>query len=71
VHTDRMAVVAAGITQFGTSGAGDFLSNPQYFSEAIGRLPKDWARKNLQIVLRVPVVQGVPGHPQVLATYVW
>jgi hypothetical protein len=71
VHTDRMVVVAAGITQFGTAGARDFLSNPQYFSEAVGRLQKDWARKNLQIVLRVPVVQGVPGHPQVLATYVW
>jgi hypothetical protein len=71
VHTDRMAVVAAGITQFGTAGAGDFLSNPQYFSEGTRRLPRDWARKNLQIVLRVPVVQGVPGHPQVLATYVW
>jgi hypothetical protein len=71
LHTDRMVVVAAGITQFGTAGAGDFLSNSQYFSEAVRRLPKDWARKNLQIVLRVPVVQGVPGHPQVLATYVW
>jgi hypothetical protein len=70
LHTDRMVVVAAGITQFGTAGAGDFLSNSQYFSEAVRRLPKDWARKNLQIVLRVPVVQGVPGHPQMLATYV-
>jgi hypothetical protein len=71
VQTDRMAVVAAGITQFGTAGAGDFLTNPQYFSEATSRLPKDWKRKNLQIVLRVPVVQGITGHPQVLATYVW
>lgn len=71
VHTDRVAVVAAGITQFGTAGAGDFLSNPQYFAEVTSRLPKGWARKNLQIVLRVPVVQGVAGHPQVLDTYVW
>jgi hypothetical protein len=71
VHTDRMAVVAAGITQFGTAGAGDFLSNPQYFAEAASRLPRDWARKNLQIVLRVPVVQRAPGRPQVIATYVW
>jgi hypothetical protein len=40
-------------------------------SEATSRLPKDWTRKNLQILLRVPVVHGVPGHPQVLATHVW
>jgi len=71
VRADRMTVVAAGITHFGTAGAGDFLGNPEYFSEAAGRLPADWKRKNLQIVLRVPVVHGVTGHPQVIATYVW
>ena len=71
VHADRMMVVAAGITHFGTAGAGDFLSNPQYFSEAAPLLSRDWPQKNLQIVLRVPVVQGVAGHPQVLATHVW
>lgn len=71
VHTDRMMVVAAGITHFGTAGAGDFLSESHYFAEAAAHLPRDWQRKNLQIVLRIPVVQGVAGHPQVLATYVW
>jgi hypothetical protein len=70
-NTDRMVVVAAGITAFGTEGAGDFLSDPQYFSEVVARLPHDWATKNLQIVLRVPVMQGTSGHPQVLATHVW
>jgi len=71
VHTDRMVVIAAGITHFGTEGAGEFLSNPQYFSEAVPKLPRDWQRRNLQIVLRIPVMQGVSGHPQVLATHVW
>ena len=70
-QTDRMIVVAAGITHFGTAGAGEFLSNPQYFSEAVAKLPRDWPRRNLQIVLRIPVVQGGPAHPQVLATHVW
>jgi hypothetical protein len=70
-QTDRLAVVAAGITHFGTAGAGEFLSNPQYFAEAVAQLPRDWPRRNLQIVLRIPVVQGVSGHPQVLATHVW
>lgn len=71
VHTDRMVVIAAGITHFGTAGAGDFLSNPAYFAEAAPKLPRDWQRRNLQIVLRIPVVQGVAGHPQVIATHVW
>jgi hypothetical protein len=71
VRADRMTVVAAGITHFGTSGAGDFLGNPDYFSEATSHLPSDWERKNLQIVLRIPVVHGVTGHPQVIAAHVW
>src|SRR5581483_2047778 len=63
-RTDRVVVVAAGITHFGTAGAGDFLSQPQYFSEVVPRLPHDWPTKNLQIVLRIPVVQGTSGHPE-------
>jgi hypothetical protein len=70
-NTDRVVVVAAGITHFGTAGAGDFLSQPAYFAEVIPRLPHDWQNKNLQIVLRVPVLQGTSGHPEVLATHVW
>jgi len=69
--TDKMVVIAAGITHFGTEGAGEFLSEPAYFAEAVPRLPSDWRSRNLQIVLSVPVVQGASGHPRVLATYVW
>jgi hypothetical protein len=69
--SDRMVVIAAGITHFGTAAAGEFLSDPSYFSEAIPQLPPDWHRRNLQIVLSVPVVHGAIGHPRVLATHVW
>jgi hypothetical protein len=69
--TDRPVIIAAGLTQYGTIGAGEFLSNPEYFSEAVGRLPKDWQKKNLQIVLSVPVVNRISGRPRVLATHVW
>ncbi len=71
VNSGRMVVVAAGITQFGTQGAGEFLSDPRSFSEVAPSLPRDWPRRNLQIVLRVPVVHGASGHPVVLATHVW
>jgi hypothetical protein len=70
-NTDRMVVVAAGITHFGTAGAGEFLSDPEYFSEVVRRLPAGWQNRNLQIVLQVPVVQETSGHPRVLATHVW
>lgn len=70
-NTDRPFVIAAGITHYGTRAAGEFLSDPQYFSEVVSKLPRDWARRNLQIVLWVPVVHRASGHPRVLATYVW
>ena len=69
--TDRPVIVAAGLTQYGTMGAGEFVSNPEYFAEAAQRLPKDWQKKSLQIVLSVPVVNRISGRPRVLATYVW
>jgi len=69
--TERPVVIAAGLTQYGTIGAGELLSNSEYFAEAVRQLPKDWPKKNLQIVLRVPVVNQISGRPRVLATHVW
>lgn len=69
--TDRPVLIAAGLTQYGTFGAGEFVSNPEYFAEAARRLPKDWPKKNLQIVLSVPVVNRISGRPRILATHVW
>ena len=69
--SDRPVIIAAGLTQYGTMGAGEFLSNPEYFSEAARRLPKDWPRKNLQIVLSVPVVNRTSGRPRILAMHLW
>ena len=69
--TDRPVIIAAGLTQYGTIGAGEFLSNPEYFSEAVRRLPRDWQKKNVQIVLSVPVVNRISGRPRILATHVW
>jgi hypothetical protein len=71
LNSDRPVVIAAGITQYGTMATGEFLTTPDYLSEAISKLPDDWQKKNLQIVLRVPVVRGTPGRPRVLATHVW
>jgi hypothetical protein len=69
--TDRPVIIAAGITQYGTMAAGELLSSPEYFADAARLFPRDWQKKNLQIVLRVPVVNRIPGRPRVLATYVW
>lgn len=69
--TNRPVIIAAGIMRHGTTAAGEFVTNPEYFAEAVARLPAGWQKKNVQIVLRVPVVKRVPGRPRVLATHVW
>ncbi len=69
--TDRPLVIAAGITHYGTMVAGEFLTKPEYFAEAAAKLPRGWQQKNLQFVLRIPVVNRTGGHPQVLAVQMW
>ena len=39
--------------------------------EAAAKLPRGWQQKNVQFVLRIPVVNRTGGHPQVLAVQVW
>ncbi len=69
--TGRVVFTAAGITQYGTAAAGEFLTNANYLSEAINQAPRDWQRKNVQVVLATRVIDGTAGPPQVLATHFW
>jgi hypothetical protein len=61
----------AGIKSYGTQAAGEFVSSPEYLQAALQKASPDWERKNIQILLQTPVIDGLPGSPQVVATYVW
>jgi hypothetical protein len=68
--TGETVIVAAGITKYGTLSAGEFLTTSRL--DGITRYaPRDWWRKNLQVILATKVVKGSPGPPRVLATYFW
>jgi hypothetical protein len=69
--TEQTVVIAAGITQFGTVAAGEFLTNSAYFDAALKTAPRDWYRKNMQVVLSVKVMAGTAGPPNVLAVHFW
>jgi hypothetical protein len=69
--TGKIDVTAAGITQYGTAAAGEFLTNPEYLSRAIRQAPRDWQHMNIQVVLATRVIGGTAGPPQVLATQFW
>jgi hypothetical protein len=69
--TGRVVVVAAGLSGWGTEAAGEFLADPKYLEEVAKTAPKDWARKNMQVVIATKVIAGNSGPPSVLATYFW
>jgi hypothetical protein len=69
--TGSVLMIIAGLTHRGTQAAGDFITNPELVAEFIKQSPKDWSRKNLQIVLHTNVVNDIPGSPTVVASYFW
>uniref|UniRef100_Q02CK5 Uncharacterized protein n=1 Tax=Solibacter usitatus (strain Ellin6076) TaxID=234267 RepID=Q02CK5_SOLUE len=69
--TEQVVVVAAGITHYGTQAAGELLSNPAYFADAVRHAPSGWSRKNMQIVLSAKVMSGTAGPPQILKVHFW
>ncbi len=67
-NTDKIVVTAAGITQYGTAAAGEFLTHPEYLAQALKQAPNDWQHKNVQVVLATKVIGETAGPPEVLAT---
>jgi hypothetical protein len=70
-NTEQFVVVAAGIGRGGTIAAGEFLVDAQRMNEITGQLPKDWERKNLEIVLETQVINWQSGSPRPVAVYSW
>ncbi len=69
--TASVLITIAGLRQSGTRAAGDFATSPELIAEFIKQAPKDWSRKNLQVVLHTNVVNDIPGSPTVVAAYYW
>jgi len=69
--TGRVVVTASGLAKFGTEAAGEFLTSRSALEEMAKAAPKDWDRKNMQIVIGTDTVGRSAGPPRVLATYFW
>jgi hypothetical protein len=69
--TERTVVAVAGIENYGTLSAGEFVTTPEYLGRTLQTAAADWRQKNLQIVLGTKIIEGTPGPPKVLATYSW
>jgi hypothetical protein len=69
--TGQVLIAAAGITQYGTRAAGEFLTTREELEGALRRLPSDWGKRNIQFVLHTQIVRETPGRPAVVASYCW
>jgi hypothetical protein len=70
-NTDQYAVVAAGIGRGGTVAAGEFLVDSHHMEDMLPRVPSNWKKKNVEIVLETQVIQGRSGPPHISAIHVW
>lgn len=64
-------ITVSGIGEDGTEAAAEFITNPDQVNKAASRLPVGWNRKNMQIVLHVKIVDGVPSSVNVVDAYCW
>jgi len=69
--TERMVVLAGGLTGYGTLAAGEFLSNAAYMESVAASAPATWARKNVEVMISTKVINGKSGPPKVVMAHFW
>lgn len=69
--TERTVISAAGIENYGTLAAGEFVTQADYIGAALAANPPQWRQQNVQFVLGTKVIDGTPGPPRVLAAHYW
>lgn len=69
--TGQFLVSVAGITAPGSEAAAKVVSTPQDLAKALDKVPAGWQTKNMQIVVKTSVTDGIAGPPQIVAVYVW
>lgn len=70
-RTGDVLITAAGLAHAGTYMAGEFLTNPEYFANAVKQAPSNWAERNVQLVLEGEVIGRTPGPPKVIDAWYW
>lgn len=69
--TDSVVVMIAGLQRFGTDAASQFATSADLLEDFNRQVGWNWRNKNIEVVLRVDVVNGRAGAPIVVATHIW
>jgi len=69
LSTDSIVVVIGGIQRHGTDAASQFVVSPHLLDLVNQQLGSNWTDKNIEVALRVYVVNGKAGAPIIEATH--
>lgn len=69
--TDSVVVIIAGLQRFGTDAASQFATSTDLLEDFNHQIGWNWRDKNIEVVLRVDVVNGRAGAPIVEAMQIW
>jgi hypothetical protein len=69
--TDQIILISAGLGENGTIAASQLLTTNKYFKELRQEqlLPKP--EQNFEAVIETEIINGRPGPPRIVATYLW
>jgi hypothetical protein len=70
-RSGQWRVLVSGLGGVGTSTASQALVLASSMTEITKQLPAGWASKNIEIVLKVKVINGKPGYPQMVTYEMW
>ena len=69
--TGSWVVVLAGVGRNGSEAAAQFATSPHYMQMLRDRLGRDLSGRNVEVVLKVKVVDGKTGAPSIEAVRLW
>jgi hypothetical protein len=69
--TGQALIAIAGLTQKGTQGAADFVTDPEQIRKLSVAAPKGWSQRNLQFVIQTKVVNNTATSPAIVALKTW
>ena len=68
---DGWVVVLGGIGRNGTEAAAQFATSPHYLQLLKDQLGTGFGNRNIEVVLKVSVVEAKTGAPSIIAVYTW
>jgi hypothetical protein len=69
--TDGWVVALAGLGRNGTEAAAQFASSPHYMQLLRDQAGSGFSNRNIEVVLKVSVIDGKTGAPSILAVHTW